>query len=128
MKMRTLLFGIDVELGGGDGRFTDAVVGDAFYDAVVAPTLDRFDAQHAAVRHVDHDVALTTGRDPASGLAPEHVRGRIARRLAEEADRTVVDDALVPGRKRYLRRICNAAANKHTDVLRLTFKRNEFSV
>ena len=59
------------------------------------------------MRHVNDDVALTSGGDPATGFTPVHVRRRVAGRLAEEADRSAVDDALVSRRQRDLWRICD---------------------
>jgi len=94
-NIRTLFLRIDVEFGRSYSRVTNSIVGDALDDAVVAPALDRFHPEDAAVRHVDDDVPLTPGSYSPTGLPPVDVGRRVAGRLAEEADHPAVDDALI---------------------------------
>jgi len=98
--IHTLFLGIDVKLGGSDGRFSNSIIGDALDDAVVTSTLHRLHSEHAAMRHVDHHVPLSPRGDPSTGLPPVDVRGRVPGRLAEEADDPAVDDALISRRQR----------------------------
>jgi len=109
-----LTLGVDVELGGRCGRLANPVVGDAL-DAVVVVSgrLDRLDAQHRPVRHVERRITLTAGRHASSALPPVDFRCRVAGRLAEEADDAVVRHSLVTWCYRHLGRVCNATLD-HT--------------
>ena len=96
---------INFQLDAGNCCFSDAVISDAFQDAVISLVLHRFDSQHRAMRHGDGGISGTRSDDALATLAPIDVRRGIARRFAEEADDTVVDNDLISRRESDLRSI-----------------------
>jgi len=104
--IRTLTLEVDIKTRSGCRRGTDPIVCDTLHSIiVVSGSFDRLDAQHAAVRHVECRVTLTSCSHASATLSPVHLGCRVARRLAEEADDAIVGYPLVTRRNRHLRRI-----------------------
>lgn len=87
-------FWVDFESCRGNG-LTNPVVRDAFDGAIIPLGLGWIDAKDRTVGHVEGAVAMTTVAHALATLSPEDLRGRIARRLTQEAHDVVVEDSLV---------------------------------
>lgn len=97
-------FGVDFKSCCGYG-LANSVVCDAFHGAIVALGLGWIDAKDRAVGHVESAVAMAAVAHALATLSPEHLRGRVARRLTQEAHDAVVEHSLVPRRQGDSRRI-----------------------
>jgi len=103
---------VNIELCCRRRRLTNAVVCDTLDGVIVVPRrLDRLNAQHGSVWHVERRVALSAGRHATSALPPVDFRCRVARRFAEEADDAVVRYSLVTRCHRHLGRVCNTTTD-----------------